>query len=187
MGRIIYIVVFLVIVFTWLTISENIENEEKRKTKLNYHENLSKEMQTVIDRIKRDSLSFQTSPANKSIDSNFLIVFKNDEETKLWKDIVEKTDTVSTTDTSKLKTIVLIQPTETKIGTYQNGADAIRNDYKISFIKYPEFVVYHQSNLEGSTPPSSINRRPGDKFRGAGPPPDKTKVLEYILSTRINY
>lgn len=187
MGRILYIVVFLIIVFTWLTISENMENEEKQKTKLNYYENLSPELQIIIDRIKLDSLSFQTSITNKSIDSNFLIVFKNDEETKLWKDIVEKTDTVSTTDTSKLKTIVLVQPTETKIGTYQNGADAIRNDYKISFIMYPEFLFYHQSNLEGSEPPSSINRRAGDKFRGAGPPPDKTKVLEYILSTRVSY
>jgi hypothetical protein len=187
MGRILYIVVFLVIVLTWLTIQENIEDEKERKTKFNYYGSLSKEIKTIIDRIKLDSLSYETSIANESKVNDFLIVFKDDEDTKLWKDIETEIDTLSTTDTTSLKTIILLQPIETKVSTYQNGADAIRKDYKISFIKYPEFIVYHQTNIEGSDPPSSIERRPGDKLRGAGRPPDKSKVLEYILSARNNF
>jgi hypothetical protein len=186
MNRFILGIVGLAIVFIWLTISENMEDEEKRKGKLNYYESLPKGVKTIIDRIKWDSLSYETSVANKSIENDFLIVFKNDEETKLWKDFVKDSDSLSTTDTSRLKTIVLIQPVETKVGTYQNGAEAIRNDYKVSFIKYPEFILYYQSNLEGSDPPSSINRRAGDKFRGAGPPPDRNKVIEFVLSSRIS-
>lgn len=175
-------VVFLVIVFTWLTIQENIENEKERKTKLDYYGSLAKEVKTIIDRIKWDSLDYQTSNTDNSIGNDFLIVFKNDEETKLWKDIVNETDSLSTTDTSKLKTIVLIQPFETKVGTYQNGADAIRNDYKISFIEYPDFSVYYSHVLEGAQPPMSIKRRPGQDYSAGGRRPTSEMVMEYIMS-----
>lgn len=182
MNRIVYIVVFLGVVLTWLTIQGNVDNEKKRKVKLDYYESLPTEVKTIVDRIKSDSLSYETSIANESIVNDFLIVFKNGDETKLWKDIVTEPDTLSTTDTTRINTIILLQQIETKIGTYQNGADAIRKDYKVSLIKYPEFIVYHQSNLEGSDPPYSIERRSGDKFRGAGQPPDRSKVFDYILS-----
>ena len=184
MTRVIYIFVFLVIVFTYLTIQESSDKEKDVQTLADYYKHLPSGILRIIKSIDTETLQTKIEFDGDYIVDDLLILFKNDNNIKLYKDIAINVDTLSSVDTTKIETVILIEIQDTKVSTYQNGADAIRTDYRLTFIKYPEKIVYFEKALEGSEPPTSIKRRPGQDFGARGRAPLHESVIEYISNRK---
>lgn len=179
MARFAGFIVFFIVGIIWLSIEESMTENERKKSAQDYFNSLDSAVQGIITIVKFDTVKSAVEHPF-TVAPNVLLIYKDGHQVKLWRDVNGASDSISSLAIESVKTLVIIQTIETNVGSYHNGAEALRQDYSLSFIKYPEFQKYGRKIIEGGSPPAAITRKAGDKFPGRGPRPSSEEVESVV-------
>src|SRR6185312_1753971 len=83
---------------------------------------------------------------------------------------------------NEVVTIVQTRPIKHKVGQYEGGGRAIREDYPITVIDKASSTVLGSATFEGPNPPESTSRTNFREDVSGGPP--KAEIIEYLRQLR---